>query len=810
MSDTIDFGIDLGTTNSEIAVCRGGLVQVLRNNANSEITPSVVRLNGSGAVTVGKAAYDHRVDDDKNTHEKFKRLMGGAEHLHFARSGKSFSPEELSAEILKSLRQDARRTLGEEIRAAVITVPAMFEIPQCEATRRAAVLAGIEHSPLLQEPIAAALAYEYGPDAGEGYLLVYDLGGGTFDCSLLRSRDGRLTVVSHAGDNRLGGKDFDDLLALHFVRLLVREFGLTQAQYDANKVALAKLLAKAEEAKIQLSAVEGWEVDIEGLGRGLENFEASFTLTRRDYEEMIRPTVARTISITETLLKEARLDRDAISDVILVGGPTMTPMIRAAVAEATGRRPKANVDPMTVVAQGAARFAAGQRLPTASVAVPAGAISVRLVFDPVSQDLEPTVGGKLAGGDVARIEITRADGGWRSGLVPVQGNLFQAPVVLNPRQGNGFQLRAFDAAGRQLSIAPDQFSIHHGPMVESAPLSRSIRVGLADNTSIVLAEKGVSVPFAGRSPRGTILTAIGVAPGQAAEVLRIPLLQGEYERSDRNTRIGELRIGAGEVARALRSGSEVEIRLAIDPDFQVTVTAYIPELDQTFEKICEQRVSPVPVLNELADGLEAERRRLASLAAGGGERRGAEQALAAAQAGLGQARRGDADAARKAEQDLRDLRSRIDAIEDAGRWPALESRWREAQAFAEESLAAGTAEDSRRLDEIQRGATDAISGKRFAGLERQIERAISLAWEVLSRADAFWVEALREMSTRAATTTQPKRAGNLLEEGRLAIGRNDFDSLRTIVRELWSLLPPEAQEVQAIRYASGLRRAAGA
>jgi molecular chaperone DnaK len=210
---TIDFGIDLGTTNSSIAVMNDGQVQVVRNSDGAEVTPSVVRVAADGAISVGRRAKQTLEIDPDNTRGEFKRVMGTTEAWRFPKSGREFGAEALSAEVLKSLRADARDQLGEEATAAVITVPALFEIPQCEATGRAAKLAGFEVAPLLQEPIASAIACGYrGAADVRGTWVVYDLGGGTFDTSVLLTRDGRMQVVDHDGDNFLGGKDFDWLI----------------------------------------------------------------------------------------------------------------------------------------------------------------------------------------------------------------------------------------------------------------------------------------------------------------------------------------------------------------------------------------------------------------------------------------------------------------------------------------------------------------------------------------------------------------------------------------------------------------------
>ncbi len=213
--ETIDFGIDLGTSNSSIAVVHDQRVEIIRNNDNDDLTLSVVRYLQSGTVQVGRAASQHlRVPGaEASTFSRFKRQMGQQEPFDVGSTGSSATPEMLAAEVLKSLRQDGETWAGEAIRAAVITVPAMFELAQCEATQRAAAMAGIVQAPLLQEPIAAGLAYGYDRQDEDGYFLVYDIGAGTFDATLMRILDGRLTVVSADGDNYLGGSDWDLLLS---------------------------------------------------------------------------------------------------------------------------------------------------------------------------------------------------------------------------------------------------------------------------------------------------------------------------------------------------------------------------------------------------------------------------------------------------------------------------------------------------------------------------------------------------------------------------------------------------------------------
>src|SRR5690606_20860738 len=208
---TIDYGIDLGTTNSAIALARGTTTEIIKNNFDADTTPSTIYINRNGNLWVGQSARSKLADEraSHDVHLEFKRRMGTAHEHLFRSSGRKLRPEELSAEILKSLRADVAQKKGEDITAAVLTVPAAFGLHQCDATQRAAALAGFTTAPLLQEPIAAALAYGFQKHDTRAYWLVFDFGGGTFDAALVRSEHGAMSVVSHDGDNFLGGADID-------------------------------------------------------------------------------------------------------------------------------------------------------------------------------------------------------------------------------------------------------------------------------------------------------------------------------------------------------------------------------------------------------------------------------------------------------------------------------------------------------------------------------------------------------------------------------------------------------------------------
>src|ERR1051326_4048790 len=278
---TIDFGIDLGTTNSEIACMDRGELEVIKNAiSNSEVTPSVVKIDARGRLIVGQSAYNDLEYDRDNVASEFKRWMGNPQHdtFTFRKSGKTLRAAELSAEVLKVLKASASaRYGGEEISAAVITVPAMFLIPACEDTKAAAKLAGIDICPLLQEPVAAAMAYGYEAENLSGNLLVFDLGGGTFDTTVLAAKEGRLVVVpgGHSGDDKLGGKEYDWALAEIIANKLRKEYGehdLTRRSPHAL-MAFARLKYLAEEAKKTLSLIPSCSVEVTRLPQPFDQID---------------------------------------------------------------------------------------------------------------------------------------------------------------------------------------------------------------------------------------------------------------------------------------------------------------------------------------------------------------------------------------------------------------------------------------------------------------------------------------------------------------------------------------------------------
>ena len=345
-------GIDLGTTNSELAVVRDGQVEVIEIDG-SRLLPSVVGLADDGALLVGQAARNQYTLYPERTVRSIKRRMG--EDVKIALGDRSYTPREISALILRRLRQAAEQHLGEPVSRAVITVPAYFSDAQRQATRDAGELAGLEVVRIINEPTAAALAYESG-HVGSRNILVYDLGGGTFDVSVVRlTRDVTEVLASH-GNNRLGGDDFDARLVEHLLQQIQDRHAVDLA---SNRAAMARLQRTAEAAKITLSDAPYAEVREEYLfEHGGQPIHLSTEIARTDYEALIAAYADETLDAVHITLAGAGLTVSDLDEVLLVGGATRTPLIRQRLEEVLGMAPRQEIDPELCVATGAAIQAA--------------------------------------------------------------------------------------------------------------------------------------------------------------------------------------------------------------------------------------------------------------------------------------------------------------------------------------------------------------------------------------------------------------------------------------------------------------------
>jgi len=817
---TIDFGIDLGTTNSAIAVYsgnRGETTKIIKNTTDgndADITPSAVYINKKGDIRVGLRAKNRIVDEDENVHIEFKRQMG-TDHLYsFKSSGQSRKPEELSAEILKSLRADVQQRTGEVVEASVITVPAAFELHQCDATRKAALLAGFKESPLLQEPVAAALAYGFQVDQEKAYWLVYDFGGGTFDAAVIKSEEGTIHVAHHGGDNFLGGSNIDWAIVEKLIApRVVKEFRLTDFSRGNQKWkrAFTKLKRAAEIAKIDLSRNERATVEAKFEDDSGDEIEFECELTRNEVVGVTEPIILRSVDISKRVLKEQKLGKDAIAKVILVGGPTLAPYFREILAAKLGISLDHTVDPLTVVASGAAVFAGTQRLAVrAGTAIVAGEYQLELAksFKPVGLDSAPMVGGKISGATTQdftgfTLELVNEKTQWRSGKVALRADgVFMANLHAEKDERNNFSIELSDPSGRKQKIKPDTltYTIGIGGDVEQ-PLINSIGIALANNEYDQLFEKGRGLPLKATRDYRTIHP---IRQGHSEDVFKVPVVEGENEKADRNRFNGALEIRGDMIRRDLPAGSEVEVTLKMDESRILTVAAYIPILDEEFPaKIEMKRHQPNP--DELKKDYETEIKRFhdvkAKAAGTGGET--AERLVAEVEASpLAQevkeiiaAAKADPTAALQGEKRLLELKLKLDEATDALKWPSLVAESREwlgyLKTVADQN---GSSQQKQKAESLAVEVEEIIQERKTDRIQKRIDQITRLYYEIIMAQPGWWVYQFEKMGKQQEAMSDHERAARLLNQGQDCLAKNNVTGLQSIVRQLWDLLPDETAE----------------
>ncbi len=376
MSEII-VGIDLGTTNSEVAIVENGISRVLVGDDGDPILPSFVGLDSEGKLLVGKAAKNAWVLAPERTIKSIKRKMGL--DVKVALGEREFRPQEISALILKALKDRAEKSLGKEVKKAVITVPAYFNDVQRQATVEAGELAGLEVVRILNEPTAATLVYD--PQQKERTrILVYDLGGGTFDVSVVQIENGIVEVLSSHGDTQLGGDDFDDILLNKICDQFLAEHGLDLREVRTSK---ARVLRAAEEAKRRLSDFVETQIEEEFVGEkdGVP-LHLKMELSRSEYEEWLKPLIDRTMDCVQRALEDAKLTARDIDRVVLVGGSTRTPIISKLLESRLGRSPHREINPDLCVAMGAAvqgAIIAGQPIDSILVDITPHTLGIRVL-----------------------------------------------------------------------------------------------------------------------------------------------------------------------------------------------------------------------------------------------------------------------------------------------------------------------------------------------------------------------------------------------------------------------------------------------
>ncbi|MFI5305532.1 MAG: Hsp70 family protein, partial [Nitrospiria bacterium] len=695
-NENIQIGIDLGTTNSEVAINNNGKIEIIKNVFGDEYTPSVFGIDKAKNKVVGKRSYERLFKDAseeefRNNKAEIKRLMGTEETTYFERADLKMNPEEISAEILKSLKEDILRKYPEfQTVAAVITVPAAFSVLQSEATKRAGNLAGFKHVVLLQEPIAAAVAYGFGNVNNENWL-IYDLGGGTFDVALISFKDGVLSVLAHHGDNFLGGKNFDlEIVDKIIVPRILDKYSLARFSRN-NKIyqnVFAKLKYTAEMGKISLSQYDKTSIEVDGIGKDDEGKEI-YLLTdfsRREFENLIKPMVDRTIELSKETLRDAGVKNTSVGKIILVGGPTQIPYIKDQLKRELEIKVDSSVDPLTVVARGACIFAIGQKVPNELLIqktnnIVAGTQTLKLNYETLTSETDQLITGvceELKDSDLEYNIQIQSEGGFFSGTKKkLKKGTFSERVVLEPNKRNLYWIYLFDKDGNSVPIDPDSFTITHGLSVSGIPLPHSIGVVLAKkdplqnvvtNVCERIIEKGTVLPV--RKTLYDYKTARKLKKGETNK-LDIAMVEGESDNPDHNTYLAQLGIDGKALPFDLPEGTPIELTVEMNESREALVSVYIPLIDLTGTARLTIRDETLNV-KEIETQLYGQKERAKAVleSCSTEERERVLNTIQSVASSLENAQI-DEDEKRKANKQLKDLKTNLDILEKEKEMPQL-------------------------------------------------------------------------------------------------------------------------------------------
>lgn len=610
----IDYGIDLGTTNSAIARVENGEYVIKKAlDSHKDTTPSVVGFNRKGHLLVGELAYNsYRSDSLRNlkrdepysTYIEFKRTMGSDKLYRNEYVDKSFSSSELSSFVLTRLKEYVQ---DEGVTAAVITIPAAFKSNQIEATREAAKLAGFSYVEMLQEPIAAATAYSISNSGADGFWLVFDFGGGTFDAALLKVEEGILEVIDTEGDNYLGGKDLDfaivdEILLPHIAENFVIESILDDSSLRGKYRNAIKFYAENIKNNLSLNSSYGLYVDPGDCDEddNGEEIEIDITVTQEELKKVFVPIYQKAIDCCHELLKRNNLTGDSLKSLILVGGPTLSPVVREMLSEQICE-PDTSMDPMTVVAIGAARYASTIDLPQDIIEEKRDKTKIQLEITHPSSTVEEEefVAIKLLpekiSGDYPEklyVQFFENTGSWVGGKVPLNNVGEVVDLLLTPGKTNTFEVKVSDELGNFYDCEPNQFSIIQGSVIGSATLPYNVGIEIEDLESgkavfrsIQGLEKNKSLPAQGvlnglRTPKE-------LRPGVEEDLIKIPIYQGEHNadgtRAIYNHHVNTIYITGESIPGLLPKDSEVDINLKIDRSQKMIGIAYFPYLDYEYE-----------------------------------------------------------------------------------------------------------------------------------------------------------------------------------------------------------------------------------
>jgi molecular chaperone DnaK len=831
MSNTINFGIDLGTSNSLIAKFDKGNVEVFKNpNGFKETLPSIVGFRND-RILIGDQARVYLQRDPKSVVSRFKRKMGTTETFKIKSLSVSKSPVELSAYVLKELKNFIHS--GDQLDSAVITIPASFDTVQSNATKEAGIQAGFKSVILLQEPIAASLAYankEKNIDLKNSQWLVYDLGGGTFDVALVKILEGELNVVDHEGDNYLGGTDFDALIVEKIVVPELEKRGkfsnlLAEMKSESGKYNKLWhiLLLHAEGAKVELSNKTSTEIDL-GTISDLEDDEGNsldsiVTITRSEFEAVVKDAVESTIDMIKQILTRNSLQPNDLKFILMVGGSSFIPYVRKRVEEVMGIPVNTSIDPTNAIVIGAAYFAGTKEKSKDidQVKQTASKLKIRASYNKSSQEREETFSAKFEGElNGLQYRILSEDGSFDSGLKKLSLRIVE-DLPLREGAFNLFSFKIIDMQGNLVPIDLDTIQIAQGRYsVAGQMLPEDISLVKDD---LVIKDTRLDALFTKNSvlpskTKKTVEVGKTVVKG-SLDGIHIMVVEGPSNRhSSTNKPIGTLSITGEKVSKDLIKGTDIDLTFEMTESRELTISAFVNGTGQEFSQVFnlkERKVSTqllaseilmleTKIQTEIDDALENGNKQVADDL--DNVLRGVQDLILNA----GELSEDDVtekkfqieDQKRKLAQNVFELTSgkRLDQAKVA--YAETKS---ELQTLVRES---GNDRERHLFAEIIAREQTFINSTSPEKIQAITQEFHSIRWQILMRTPEFLRGMFNHLTEKRASMNDQIQASQLIDNGKRAIQNDDLEALRQINSRLWDLMPATDKASDEMRAYTGI------
>lgn len=826
----INFGIDLGTTNSLIAKFDRGTVEVFKNPTGfKETLPSVVGFRNN-RILVGEQARAFVERDPKNVVSRFKRKMGTTEAFKIKSLDTSMSPIDLSAFVLKELKAFVHS--GEKAEAVVLTIPASFDTVQANATKEAGYKAGFKQVVLLQEPIAASLAFankEKDADLKNSQWIVYDLGGGTFDVALVRIVEGELTVVDHEGDNYLGGSDFDALIVEHLIVPEIQkrgDFGDHLAEMKSEKGKYNRLwhilLHKAEEAKVALSTKTSADIDFDIEDESGNTINCFMEITRSEFEALIKDPVDNTANMLKQILARNSLTSGDLQFVLMVGGSTYVPYVRQRIEESLGIRVNTAIDPTNAIAIGAAYFAATKEIKldhAQSPKLPAakGELKVKVSYNKASQEEEELFSAKIEGDtEGLYYRITRSDGAFDSGIRELKQRVVEDLPLLGGAY-NLFTFKVYNAANDEIPCDIETIQIAHGKYSVAGQMLPEDLSLVKDDVS--LKDTRLERIFARNSvlpsrTKKTVEVGKTIIHGSVEE-LRIIVVEGPSEHhSSTNKPIGVLVISGKQVSRDVLKGTEIDLTFEMSESRDLTVSAFVNATGQEFSQVFDPKLRAVPV-DTLAGEINLLEIRLSREIEDADQNQNYE-VLAELKKLQGEVDElvGEAALLRiddvtddrfKLEDKKRRVAQRIHHLTAGKKLEEAKIQYQEAKhdvmAIVSEL---GDDRERHQLEEFLAREHAVVTSTSSEKVDAATNALESLRFQILGRSPQFLIGMFEHLVARRTAMNDQIQAKSLIDAGRRYAANEDWDDLRIVNGRLWDLLPQPEQQSDDFKHFTGI------